>query len=271
MANLMGIGWGNVTLLMLEGFLKWEWAFVGTYGPNVDRDRRRLWEELAGVYSLWDIPWCMGGDFNIIFFPSERSGHLRNSTAMEEFFEFIFELDLMDLPLVGGEYTWSNGRVWSKFDRFLVSPSWEAHYLEICQKSLPRVCSDHFPILLDCGGIHSGRRYFKFENMWLTTDGFVEMVRNWWSAYQFTGTPCIILTSKLKALKQDLKKWNVVVFSHIDNQKSTLLEELQELEGRELLGYSSEEMIVRKGTVLASLERVLLSKETSWHQKSRAL
>lgn len=109
----------------------WEWAFAGSYGPNVDRDRRRLWEELAGVYSLWDVLWCMRGDFNTIRFPSERLGHCRHSLAMEEFNEFIFDLDFMDLPLVGGEFTWSNGRVWSRSDRFLVSPSWETKYPEV--------------------------------------------------------------------------------------------------------------------------------------------
>ncbi|KAG6650604.1 hypothetical protein CIPAW_06G055400 [Carya illinoinensis] len=115
----------------------WVWAFVGTYGPNVDRDRRRLWEELAGVYSLWDVPWCMEGDFNITRFQSECSGQYRNSVAMDEFSKFIFDLNLMDLPLVGGEYTWSNGLVWSKLDRFLVSPEWEAHFPEVCLKRLP--------------------------------------------------------------------------------------------------------------------------------------
>ncbi|KAG6644832.1 hypothetical protein CIPAW_08G080100 [Carya illinoinensis] len=30
----------------------WEWGFVGIYGPNVDRDRRRLWEELSGLFSF---------------------------------------------------------------------------------------------------------------------------------------------------------------------------------------------------------------------------
>lgn len=43
----------------------------------------------------------MGGDYNITRFPSEQSGHYQNSMAMEEFSEFIFDLDLMDLPLVG--------------------------------------------------------------------------------------------------------------------------------------------------------------------------
>ena len=47
-----------------------EWAFIGVYGPNVDRDERLMWEELAGLYSWWNLPWCVGGDFNA----SERLG-----------------------------------------------------------------------------------------------------------------------------------------------------------------------------------------------------
>ena len=112
---------------------------------------------------------------------------------------------------------------------------------------------------------------FKFENMWLTADEFVGRVGAWWLSYQFTGISSYILTSKLKALKQDLKKWNLEVFCHMGNQKSTLLEELQELEGKELLGDTSVEMLLRKGKVMADLERVLLLEKTSWRQKSKAI
>ncbi|XP_035539695.1 uncharacterized protein LOC118344047 [Juglans regia] len=178
---------------------------------------------------------------------------------MEEFSEFMFDLDLMDLPLAGGEYTWSNSRRWSRLDRFLVSPSWEAHYSELYQKRLARVCSNHFPIMLDCGGINRGRQYFKFENMWLAVDGFAEKVRNWWSSYQFSGTPSFILAGKLKALKQDLRRWNMEVFGNIDNQKTILLEELQELEEQLLLGNASEEALLRKSVVVTELERVLVA------------
>ena len=31
------------------------WAFTGVYGPNSDRDRRFLWEELSGLRSWWDV------------------------------------------------------------------------------------------------------------------------------------------------------------------------------------------------------------------------
>ena len=42
-----------------------EWAFARVYGSNRDHIRQRLWEELARLISLWEVPWCIGGDFNV--------------------------------------------------------------------------------------------------------------------------------------------------------------------------------------------------------------
>jgi hypothetical protein len=53
---------------------QFEWAFASVYGPNSDVDRWLLWEELAGLVLSWDIPWCIGGDFNVSCFPSDRLG-----------------------------------------------------------------------------------------------------------------------------------------------------------------------------------------------------
>jgi len=39
---------------------QFEWAFIGVYGPNYDRDRMLLWEELFGLCSWWNVPWCVG-------------------------------------------------------------------------------------------------------------------------------------------------------------------------------------------------------------------
>jgi hypothetical protein len=50
---------------------------------------------------------------------------------------------------------------------------------------LHRLCSYHFLILFDCDGIKGGIRPFKFENVWLKVDGFVDRVRHWWSSYRF--------------------------------------------------------------------------------------
>jgi hypothetical protein len=103
-----------------------------------------------------------------------------------EFSDFILEQGFMDLPLLGGTFTWYNNwdhSSWSRIDRFIVSPNWEAKYHGLFEKR--RLCSDHFPILLDCGGIQGGNRLFKFENMWLKADGFEDRVRQWWSSSRF--------------------------------------------------------------------------------------
>jgi hypothetical protein len=60
------------------------WAFAGVYGPHNISSRRLLWEELAGLLSWWDLPWCIGGDFNVTRFPNERSGEARFCPAMME-------------------------------------------------------------------------------------------------------------------------------------------------------------------------------------------
>ena len=50
------------------------------------------------------MPWCVGGDFNVVRFPSERFGSANFTTAMHWFSAFISEQSLVDLPLVGGEF-----------------------------------------------------------------------------------------------------------------------------------------------------------------------
>ena len=102
--------------------------------------------------------WCIGGDFNVTHFPSERLGEAHFSLNME-FSDYIYELGLMDLPLVGGSFTWSNNRnsLCQELIGF-VSSDWEAKFPDLFQKWLLRLCSDHFPILLDCGGSLGGKK-----------------------------------------------------------------------------------------------------------------
>ncbi|KAF5478850.1 hypothetical protein F2P56_005379 [Juglans regia] len=92
---------------VIDGY---QWAFAGVYGPNLDRSRSLLWDELAGISSFWDLPWCIGGDFNVTRFPSERSGGVGYNQPMVDFSNFISEQNLQDIPLAGGSFTWSNNR-----------------------------------------------------------------------------------------------------------------------------------------------------------------
>ena len=53
-----------------DGFV---WVFMGVYGPFTREERECLWEELGAIRGIWEDPWCLGGDFNIILFQREKS------------------------------------------------------------------------------------------------------------------------------------------------------------------------------------------------------
>ena len=101
------------------------------------------------------------------------------------------------------------------------------------QRVLPRVISDQCPPLVVAGSVNKGRSAFKFENMWLKEEGFVERVWQWWTEYCFSSSPRFIMACKLKALKEDLKKWNKEEFGDLAFRKKCLLSELLGLDARE--------------------------------------
>jgi len=77
--------WGVYCFLLLQNFEDgFSWAFAGFMGliPT-------LIEELASLLNWWNLLWCIGGDFNVTCFPSERLGEARFSSVMMEFPNFI--------------------------------------------------------------------------------------------------------------------------------------------------------------------------------------
>ena len=92
--------------ILEDGFL---WTFTGVYGPVENSLREPFWEELGSIKGLWDCPWCVGGNFNEVLFPNERSRGGRLTNSMRRFSDIRNDLDLRDLPLQGGPYTWSGG------------------------------------------------------------------------------------------------------------------------------------------------------------------
>ena len=98
---------------------QFEWAFIGAYGPYLNRKCQKMWEELTGLISWWNLPWCLGSDFNVICFSSERLGAVSYTQSTYEFSDFISIHGLMDTPLQGGRYTWSNSSSASRIDQFL--------------------------------------------------------------------------------------------------------------------------------------------------------
>jgi hypothetical protein len=145
------------------------------------------------------------------------------------------------------------------------------NFLQLFKRRLPRLLSNHFPIILECGQLQKCKWPFRFENMWLKADGFMNRVRHWWLSYQFDGSLSYIFANKLKALKAYLKKWNTESFGNVGIKKNQLLYELHEIDRAAescLLNFDEK---LRKESLVTELEQTILLDEISWRQKSRVL
>ena len=79
--------------------------FIEVYSPVERSFKEFFWEELGSIRGIWNGPWCLGGDFNEILSPIERSNVGRISPTMRRFSEVLNELGIQDMPLHRGPYT----------------------------------------------------------------------------------------------------------------------------------------------------------------------
>ena len=71
--------------------------------------KRRLWNELLNMKTNLNVPIMLLGDFNEVRSTQERRGYSVLSRSMEEFGEWINDIGLVELPLMGRKYTWRRG------------------------------------------------------------------------------------------------------------------------------------------------------------------
>ncbi|RVW29476.1 hypothetical protein CK203_093707 [Vitis vinifera] len=191
---------------------------------------------------------------------------------MRRFSEIMEDLELRDLPLQGGSFTWKGGlnnQSHSRLDRFLISNEWEDHFSGSVQYVLPKPTSDHFPILLDGGGVRSGPMPFRFENMWLKEEGFKEKMQGWWVGLNCSGSASYVLVSKLKALKSLLRDWNKLEFGKVEVNKALALSQVDFWDKMELSRTLSVQEVDAKRGAKEDFKKWALMEEISWRQKSR--
>lgn len=92
--------------------------------------------------------------------------------ASTKFAQFLQVNCLMDLGFVGPRFTWYNNqfggaRVWERIDRTFATPKWLLLHPEHQVCHIPRIASDHYPILLTMTFLAPYHAPFRFEKVWL--------------------------------------------------------------------------------------------------------
>ncbi|XWS15316.1 hypothetical protein CRYUN_Cryun35bG0085400 [Craigia yunnanensis] len=156
---------------------------VNIYASNEASERARLCKELLELKEVSTLPWCIGGDFNIIKEINENIGVSIDFNATRDFASFIEDASLIDLPLLGTRFTWAiYGEVpsMSRLDRFLISREWLEKAPLIKQWCLPRSISNHNAICLSTEDYNWGLKPFHFFNYWLEDSKFSDIVSKSW-------------------------------------------------------------------------------------------
>jgi exonuclease III len=159
---------------------KFKWEIVNVYGPVQLERKKDFLNELTIKISNMREPFAMGGDFNMIRFPWEKSSDNVNHVWMDAFNEFIRDNRVKEMLRKGNKFTWTNKQLnpaMSVLDRVLVCPRWEKFYRKAFCESLTRVGSDHSPIIVNTEDHRFKQQHnFRFEMAWLTQEGFRDTI-----------------------------------------------------------------------------------------------
>jgi hypothetical protein len=180
--------------------------------------------------------WLLVGDFNFMRSVDNRNKPGADMHDIFIFNEIISHLGLIELPLKGRSYTWSNMQdspLLQQIDWFFTSCQWSLSFPDTVVLPLAKNTSDHIPCVVTIATVIPKARIFRFENHWIQQPGFLELVEKIWKIPVRAKSSAGIITAKLKNLRYELKRWgkNLSHFKDLItkcNQVIFLLDELEE-------------------------------------------
>jgi hypothetical protein len=217
-----------------------EWTLVNVYGPCDGIDRMNFTAWLFSINIPITEDWILAGDFNYIRAPDNRNRPGGNSADMLTFNDFIRTQSLVEIPIKGRSYTWSNMQdnpLLEQLDWFLSSVHWTSSYPNTVVLPLGKPVSDHVPCVISIESTIPKSNIFRFENFWIHHSGFHATVQNSWLKPCHAPNSAAVLCKKLKNLRYDLKSWSKKISRLsmlIENSNKTLLD-LDVLEERRRL------------------------------------
>nr|XP_016459646.1 PREDICTED: uncharacterized protein LOC107783182 [Nicotiana tabacum] len=123
------------------------------YAKCSSLDILELWDSLYYLASDMELPWLVGGDFNVLLNEEEKIGGLPVYPPEYEDFAFcVNSCELFDTGYKGSPFTWWNGRpnaecIFKRLDRIFVNSPFQSLFLTTEVEYLVRTGSDHAPLL----------------------------------------------------------------------------------------------------------------------------
>lgn len=212
-STLTGRNW--IALIGLFPDSDFKCFLLNIYNPCLAHERELVWDEITKLWESLKLPCLIIGDFNEVLSPLDRGSQSYDPNNSNMFQSFVQDLQLIEIPLSNGWFTWHRGASKSKLDRLFVNNEWIAQFPSLSLSSLKRTLSDHCPLLARSSVKNWGPRPFRFQNCWLSHPGCIKAIRIAWNQSNH-----VSLIDKLQAVKNALKLWNSKEFGNIDEEIS---------------------------------------------------
>jgi hypothetical protein len=204
------------------------WVLTNVYAPCTPQGKREFIHWFKNIQMPDIIDWFTVGYSNLYRSPEDRNRDGADHAEMYLFNEAISALGLIELPLKGKRFTWSNKQhppLLERLDWFFTSACWTVNYPITKVSSLTMETYDHVPCLISISTAIPKSHIFRFENYWLHHDDFMNQVSMGWHSDFNHSDAAKLITSKFKNLSKVLKDWKRTLSNlkqNITNVKLTL-------------------------------------------------
>lgn len=242
------------------------WFLSVIYASLQQGLHEHLWDQLIAFSSSIVGPWCVGGDFNIVLYESEKSGGAPiNYPSCMVFSTCLDQCNLLDLGYKGPQVTWAGGDLRERLDRVVCNQAWLSLFVDSSMVNLPLPSTDHCGLWIRLsanGPRHGTKNYFKFLGPWLEHPEFRVQLENSWRASSSWN-------DNISRLSNTLKAWNHDVFGNIFKKKKRILDRLEGIQCGLLQG-NNERLLGLKEELWDEYCSILLQEEAYWYQQARS-
>lgn len=143
------------------------WLLTNVYAPCTHEGKRAFLDWFKNIQMPDHIDWLILGDFNLCRSPADRNQPGGSHHEMYLFNAAISFLGLVELPLKGRRFTWSNKHLsplLERLDWFFTSVSWTISYPNTIASPLVHETSDHVPCVISISTKIPRKPIFRFEN-----------------------------------------------------------------------------------------------------------
>jgi hypothetical protein len=186
------------------------WILTNIYAPCTPEGKLAFLNWFKHIDMPDEVKWLVVGDFNLIRSPENRNKEEGNLVEMLAFNNAISNLRLVELPLRGCKYTWTNKQsnpLLERLDWFFTSNSWTTLMPNTFSTGLVRDNSDHTPCMITASTSTPRPQVFRFENYWLNHEDFLPVLSHGWNLPTQQMDSAKSLSAKFKNLRRVFRAW----------------------------------------------------------------